>query len=781
MSFIDQNQVNKITEKLISNDLELKKIYRAKKGKNQTRTVDHSSVDELLSNGWDIEKELKTKTKLTKAKSHSKEFEDDIWCQFYELGCRKLNSDETFVLPFGKDSKDKKQIDVIAIYDETVFLIECKSSKKPKKAPSYKDEFDLLKLRLDGFKKSKQQALNKKIKIKYIFATRNLRLAEDSEDLKRLKESRAFYYDDDTYLYVNNLIKHYKKAARYQFLGLVLKSETINDEKIEIPAIEGDMGGKKYYMFSIEPDLLLKIGFVLHRTKANGSEFPTYQRLLQPARLKGITKFIDEGGYFPNSIIVNFSGKKKLQFEHSKTTKNSSSKLGVLKITNAYAVAYIIDGQHRLYGYANSKYKKSNTIPVVAFDDLDSIEQLKLFMDINENQKAVSPNLRLDLEEDLHWESPLAGSRLKALRSSIIKTIAYSQKSPLYNKISVGEEKSLLSFRSFADALLKSGLLPKARGNKYDEKTILPSLYDTGNLNHEEEMNKCKKNIVQLLSTCYEFVASEYKEIFEKEKYFIVSDRGTYAFITLIGSLNAFLVSKGELNKESSLKERFECLKKYLASALEGITNLTQEENDKYLSLLGASADVKWFRFFQSSVNSEFSEYETLYFIDLKEKQDDELQDQGKGYGKDIERYIKHKILDNLKKLYEDNWELEIASIQRACVDRAEQERERNYKDGLGNEEIDWTGMFNINDYKDIIKKHWSKKLKDDIEFKPFEDIFSVDIGLGFRSKDDRIKWISNFNKYRNLLAHKATKGKGLNKKEVTFLYEIYKHFKLNE
>jgi DNA sulfur modification protein DndB len=527
--------------------------------------------------------------------------------------------------------------------------------------------------------------------------------------------------------------------------------------------------------------LLLKIGFVLHRARANESEFPTYQRLLQPARLKGITKFIDEGGYFPNSIIVNFSGKKKLQFEHSKTTKNSSSKLGVLKITNAYAVAYIIDGQHRLYGYANSKYKKSNTIPVVAFDDLDSIEQLKLFMDINENQKAVSPNLRLDLEEDLHWESPLAGSRLKALRSSIIKTIAYSQKSPLYNKISVGEEKSLLSFRSFADALLKSGLLPKARGNKYDEKTVLSSLYDTSNLNHEQEMNKCKKNIVQLLNTCYEFVEEKYSEIFEKEKYFIVSDRGTYAFITLIGSLNTFLVGEGELNKESLPKERFECLKKYLASALEGITNLTQEDEKIYLGYLGAGANVKWLRFFQSSVNSEFSEYEPPDLIEWKEKQDDELQVKGMTYGEAIESYMKHKILDNLKKLYEDNWELEIGSIKRACVERAEKEREMNYKDGLEDEEIDWTGMFNITDYKVIIEKHWSKNLKDDIEFKPFEDIFSVDVGLGFRSKADRVKWISQFNKYRNLWAHKATKEKRLNKKEVAFLYTIHKHFKLDE
>lgn len=66
-------------------------------------------------------------------------------------------------------------------------------------------------------------------------------------------------------------------------------------------------------------------------------------------------------------------------------------------------------------------FKKSNTIPVVAFENLDTSEQLKIFMDINENQKAVSPSLRLDLEEDLYWNSDRTDSRIKALRSSIIE------------------------------------------------------------------------------------------------------------------------------------------------------------------------------------------------------------------------------------------------------------------------------------------------------------------------------------------------------------------------
>jgi DNA sulfur modification protein DndB len=782
MSFLESYQLGEITRKLTKDSSKLGKIYKAKKNPYQTMSVDHSLVDGYLNKGWELDKELKTKTKLIKKKKHSRIFEDKVWCQFYELGYRYLNFDDAFILPFGKDKKDTQQIDVIAIDDDTVFIVECESSEKLKKAPPYQGEFDLLRLRLDGFKKSMEQVLNKKIKVKYIFATKNLRMSEDSY-LKKLKEARSFYYNDNTYLYIQNLIKSYKDAARYQFLGLVFKNEKISDNKIEVPAIEGDMGGKKYYMFSIEPNLLLKIGFVLHRAKANESDFPTYQRLLIPSRLKKITHFIDNDGYFPNSIIVNFSQAKKakLNFEFIKKTKNSSSKLGILKIPNAYAIAYIIDGQHRLYGYANSKYLKTNTIPVVAFDGLESVEQLKLFMDINENQKAVSADLRLDLEEDLFWDSPIAASRMKALRSSIIKQLGGSQSSPLYNKISIGEERRVLHSKPFSTALSKSGLLPNARGNKYDKDSIFYSLYDTNNHNHNQEMESCKKQVVELLNLCYEFVETEYKDIFDREKYFIISDRGSYAFITLIGSLNRFLIEKNVLSLKSSSKDRFIALKGYLNMVLNAIQNLKQDEENSYLSLLGSGADIKWLRFFQSIVNSNFSEYEPLDLIDWKERQSDELQNEGRCYGESIESHMKQAILENLKKLFGKDWDMEIGGIKRKCMERAEQEREKAYKDGLGNEKVDWQGMFNINDYKTIIENHWSKNLPDDNQFKSFQDLFSIDVGLGFNSKSEKVKWISQFNKYRNLWAHTATKGKRLNKEEVFFLKKIHNHFKLDE
>ncbi len=204
MSFLTSEQANTIKEKLVSDPIEIGKLYRAKNKEYQTLSVDHSLVDDYLQKGWEVDQELKTKTKIKKKKSHSKQFEDDIWCQFYNLGFRTLNRDETLNLPFGTDNEDKKQIDIIAVNDETVFLVECKSSLKSRKAPSYKDEFDLLRLRIDGFRKAITQLFGKDLKMKYIFATRNLRLDSESEDMKRLEKAHAFYYNDNTYTYYKN-------------------------------------------------------------------------------------------------------------------------------------------------------------------------------------------------------------------------------------------------------------------------------------------------------------------------------------------------------------------------------------------------------------------------------------------------------------------------------------------------------------------------------------------------------------------------------------------------
>ena len=70
-------------------------------------------------------------------------------------------------------------------------------------------------------------------------------------------------------------------------------------------ATRGKMGGDTFYTFLIRPDDLLKIAYVGQKGSLKVSELQTYQRMLQPTRLRKIAKYINEGGKFPTNIVVN--------------------------------------------------------------------------------------------------------------------------------------------------------------------------------------------------------------------------------------------------------------------------------------------------------------------------------------------------------------------------------------------------------------------------------------------------------------------------------------------
>lgn len=271
-----------------------------------------------------------------------------------------------------------------------------------------------------------------------------------------------YIFSDSTIDYYCELVRHLGTCARFQLLGNLLANTEIKNMQNKIPAIKGRMGGHEYYEFSIEPEKLLKIGYVLHRSEANKNMMPTYQRIIKKKRLKEVQNFINNGGYFPNSLIISIDTKGKgIQFDQSLTKVDGAlSKLGILHLPKRYHSAYIIDGQHRLYGYSDTDYSKTNTIPVVAFIDLDRTEQLKLFMDINENQKAVSKTLRVTLNSDMLWDSSDYNARREALRSMIAQKCGEEPTSALLGRIVIGEDEKnstkCITIEAIQQALKKS-------------------------------------------------------------------------------------------------------------------------------------------------------------------------------------------------------------------------------------------------------------------------------------------------------------------------------------
>ncbi len=789
MPFLTYERLNFLKEKIQTDISSLGKNYRARKSDFLKISVNHNLVDGLVSEGWDIDEILKSKTRLIKEKKFHQKFEDEIWCQMYELGFRILNVDENLELPFGKQDFEKKQIDVLAIWDNIALIIECKSSEKVDIAKPFKEEFELLNLRLDGYKKSLDQLYGTDMKVKYVLATKNLRINIDGEDMKRFKSTNSYLHAEKSFSYVNNLIKTYKGIAHYQFFGLLFGGQLFGKDRLQIPAIKGDMGGLDYYMFSIEPGTLLNMSYVLHRTGANSAEMPTYQRLLNPNRLNGITKFIDGedgegGGFFPNSLIINFNSKKhKLEFSVSDKTSDSSSRLGILKIPKAFRIAYVIDGQHRLYGYAKSKFKNTNTIPVVAFDNLPSETQLKIFDDINTNQKAISKSLRITLERDLFWSDKRASKRINALASAIAIDMGENPKSPLYLKVTVGEDKSLIKLDSISNTIKKSNLLPITRSNSFSNEGNQYCLYDTLNQEFDLEMKKSLARVTKLLSLCYDFGNKNYYDLYSKEKEFILSDRGVIAYISLIGSLNKFLIDKSLVNQFDKIEKLYDLLLPYLDCLYDELTKVDDDLKDEILRAYGEPGNTRWIVFFMSLVNKSFKEFSPVELIEWNEKRDKVLQAEGEEYGNSIEGILKNKILSSLEMIYGKNWHYQISEIKNKLMSEAQKDIDDAFNN-LGEEiEVHWTEKFNITDYHTIVKKFWSKEPEEpNDDFVRFDKMFSIDIGLGnFNSKVDQTRWLFKYKTLRNNYSHKKTKNKGLTKKDVATLKKLYDKLKIYE
>lgn len=775
MAFLNTSEVQDIITHMISDDeKKLNSKFKSKKNEYDSMSIDLNEIEGYVNDGWEVTTRLKHKAKIQKKKPIGRLFEDQIWCMFYNLGFKTLNYDEHLVVRWGPTPSDKKQLDVVAVAEEAIFVVECKAADKPKPA-NFRTAIDEMEHYKDGITKALKQIYGNDKRVKFIFATHNYRFADNSEDIKRLNNKKIYHFNENSYNYVKNLIAAYKSSVLYQFYGLMFKNEIINQDRIKVPALKGTMGGKDYYMLSIEPSTLLKIGFVLHRTKVNDSLAPTYQRLLVPSRLKGITKFIDEGGFFPNSIIVNFdssSKKLKVQFEPSvKAGDDSLSRFGILSIPNAYGIAYIIDGQHRVYGYAGSKFKDSNTIPVVAFVDMDSQEQLKIFMDINENQKAVSPSLRLDLAEDINWESERVDSRMLALRSSIIKAISKDSNSVLYTKISVGEDNAKLTFKPFDDALIRSSLLPKASQKSYVQDQDV-CLYDCNNLDHNSAMNDAKKRISNLIRDSYEYMQKNLDEDLYEQ--FIECNRGTYAFVVLVGSLNKHLIQRHILTQKSTAEQQISAMSPYFNVLIDYLKNIPNDHRDKLLLIKGTGAQGTWLHMYQDPISQRFPDYQPEGLSEWRETQDETLQADAKEAGQQIEKILHERVIEKQKELYGDKWEKNLFEIKTDCLKRMSEQMDEDDID-----ETEWLDYITVSDLKSIIEKNWLQQKENDADYKTFADEFSIFPVENSKSRKERLKWLTNFITYQKSWI--STKGKPLTQAQVNEIQSILQSLQPSE
>lgn len=196
---------------------------------------------------------------------------------------------------------------------------------------------------------------------------------------------------------------------------------------------------KEFYCFKLSSDLLLDISYVSESERNKG-----VQRPLSDRRCKDVGKFIDsDHSVFANNIILNLP--KDIIF---KSDENNEEQ-GILRIPKRPQSTWVVDGQHRLFGF---KYaQKKFDLLCTGFVGLEVEDQAEIFITINTKQKGIPASVIYDLlpvVKDAEFKKKRA--------HSLVSQLNEDADSPWYNNVKMlGVGKGLVSQSTFAKNLEK--------------------------------------------------------------------------------------------------------------------------------------------------------------------------------------------------------------------------------------------------------------------------------------------------------------------------------------
>ena len=140
---------------------------------------------------------------------------------------------------------------------------------------------------------------------------------------------------------------------------------------------------------------------------------------------------------------------------------------------------------------------------------------------------------------------------------------------------------------------------------------------------------------------------------------------------------------------------------------------------------------------------------------------DQDLQNEGKKLKEDIRKQLRRLLFERLEQVFKSKWlSGNIAIIKNEVENRIiKSDGDREDFDLM---EYDWRDYLEVSDYKDIISKNFS--------YPEFEEVFSINIGLPFKSKTEKLAWL-------NLIPEgKGKKASALTRSDINRLELINSH-----
>ena len=752
---------------LVSGD-EINPELRRRKSKDLFKTVSASNRKLIAKkvrleeeDGWRIFKKNVKSTRMAKSKPADEQLEDEVWSILAQMGFKEMSEGRQFTIAVEK-GLPPRQIDVFAKDDESVVIVECTQRDRPGKkqmAPLIQKIRAIRESLLNSIHKTYSQQT--KLKVKFVIATRNI-LWSDA-DLSKCEEAQIAIIADAELDYYAALVQHLKHASRYQLLGHMFGGQKIGGLAREVVATRGEMGGRTFYSFLISPDELLKIAYVGHKASRDIDDLETYQRMLQPLRLKKIAEYINGGGKFPTNIVVNLKKNKKEAFKFNEIEKIGKNALGVLHLPPIYASAWIIDGQHRLYGYAYARgaggfNQDSTVLPVLAYENLPAEEEMNLFIDINSKQVKVNTGLLVELYSDLHWKSANPEEAFQALLSRIASRLNSKSTSPLHNRMVVTGKKKTNS-RCLTQTSIRDGLsVAKLLGTSH-KGTIVPGPLATTKADAYDA--NLKKGLL-VISDCLRMFSTKmptHWEVGDGPSGYLCTNNGIRALFHVIKDISDYIRHKDGTDLcLFDADDTFAAVEPYLKVLANFFKNASDQEVQAFRRIGSSLTAVRQQAHgMEVHIQKEFPDFKPAGLQEYLESRDVSGTEEAREKVLHIQERMFCYVTDVLKKQYgtqDKAWWVQgvPSNIRIDCSGRWEQK----------NREGDEEEQLYFQNYVDIFLHNW------DI----VKDVISLD-AKDKQAKKVNVKWISDLSKIRNKVVH-PEQGV-LSTEQVAFVEDIYK------
>jgi DNA sulfur modification protein DndB len=717
---------------------------RKRMSPDQLITIQPRQILEYEADGWVIDKRNQKSIRMRKAKTHDIAFEDRVWATFARLDFTSLNKDRSFSITSDGGSGVAHQVDVLAADDEVVLVISCRSSETVRTV-QFKKEIEAIQDQRAGLLKELKKEFPHH-KVKFVLATNNFGVTQQT--IERIANADVIHMDEDVIDYYSVLAEHLGRAARYQLLGNLFEGAKIPNLDPEVVAIEAHMGGHKYYSFSIEPERLLKLAYILHRNKANSNLMPTYQRLIKRTRLKGVAQFVDDGGYFPNSLILNLrSVGRGLKFEpfpkHAGETR-----AGILHLPQTFRAAYVIDGQHRLYGYADSTRAATDLIPVVAFVNLERSDQVRLFMQINENQQAVPKNLRNTLNADLLYDSKDLREQIRALKLHLAQQLGEDKTSPLYGRVQIGENPKT-ALRCLTIDAISRGV---ERGNFLGSfsKTEVKELGSFYRGSNEATAGPLITYLTLGLAYLRDGLSTQFK-LGSAEGGFIFINNGVESLIRILGDVVDHLaIASGYNAREQSPQQLFEEAQPYLDPLVAYFRSLNSAQGLEFRQMYGSGAGTKYWRRLQQAINSVRPDFAPPGLADYLQSEEKQFNDESREMIAALAQFMKDDIRRRLENEYGSTW-YEDGVPRKIRVEAGKLAVEKNADLAASDQLHAWDCLYLVN-YREIMTD--TNEVWRGLFEKQYTPPGDENKPGGWRGRSD---WVHHLNDLRNAVMHERT------------------------